>query len=513
MTINVIPAPQSIQTIDGTFTINAQTHIQAAPGTESAATALADLLRSATGFPLPIESEQDSDDNVIQLGLHDGDPESYTLSVSSERVTIHGADAAGVFYGVQTLRQLLPPELESGTLQFDVVWELPALTIEDAPGFQWRGMHLDVCRHFYPVPFIKKFLDLMALHKFNVFHWHLTEDQGWRIEIKQYPRLIEVGSKRAGSAIPSDRTRLDGIPYEGHYTQDDVREIVAYAAARHITVVPEIEMPGHAVAVLASYPELGCDNDIETYEVRQFWGIADDVLCAGKDDVFIFMENVLNEVIDLFPSEFIHIGGDECPKVRWQECPRCQERIKNEGLKDEYELQSYFIRRIESFINSKGRRLVGWDEILEGGLAPNATVMSWRGSQGGIDAAAAGHDVVMTPNTHCYLDYYQTEDTDNEPPMIGNYLPIERVYQFNPVAGIPHDKHHHVLGGQGNVWTEYMTTSDLVEYMTYPRAVALAEALWTNSDSREFSEFRERLMQHLRRLDILKVDYRPLDDE
>jgi hexosaminidase len=362
----------------------------------------------------------------------------------------------------------------------------------------------------YPVPFIKKFVDLLALHKYNIFHWHLTDDQGWRIEIKQYPKLTEIGSQRAATPIPADRRQLDGKPYGGYYTQEEIKAVVTYAQERFITVVPEIEMPGHAVAALASYPELGCRG--AGYEVRTTWGIAKDVFCAGNDAVFTFLENVLTEVLALFPSEYIHVGGDECPKDRWQECPKCQARIQAEGLADEHELQSYFIQRIERWLNAQGRRLIGWDEILEGGLAPNATVMSWRGSQGGIEAANAGHDVVMSPTTHCYFDYYQSQDQANEPPAIGGFLPLEKVYSFNPLPEeIAPDQAHHILGGQGNVWTEYLPRQEQVEYMTYPRATALAEVVWSEPARRDYDDFLARLEPHLRRLASLKVNYRQLD--
>jgi len=436
--------------------------------------------------------------------------EAYTLEVTQTGVDIRARTPRGVFYGVQTLRQLLPIAIEKDTLNEGAEWSIPFITIKDAPRFGWRGLHLDVGRHFFDVTFVKKFIDTMALYKFNVFHWHLTEDQGWRIQIKQYPKLTRVGAKRTQTPIPASRQQGDGVPYEGHYTQKQIREVVEYAAARYITVVPEIEMPGHALAALASYPKLGCVG--EGYEVRTSWGIAEDVFCAGKEETFTFLENVLTEVLDLFPSEFIHIGGDECPKVRWENCPHCQARIEAEGLADEYELQSYFIRRIERFLNEHGRRLIGWDEILEGGLAPNATVMSWRGSAGGIDAANAGHDVVMSPTTHCYFDYYQSENHASEPPAIGGYLPLETVYEFNPIPeDIAPDKAHHVLGGQGNIWTEYIPTTDQLEYMAYPRALALAEAVWSYPQQRDFADFRPRLTEHLGRLDALGVNYRALD--
>lgn len=437
-----------------------------------------------------------------------GKPEGYILDVGSRRILIAGHDAAGVFYGIQSLRQVLPAALESESAESLRNVRISRMYIEDYPSFTYRGMHLDVARHFFDVDFIKKYLDLMALHKMNTFHWHLTEDQGWRIEIKKYPLLTEVGAWRKetlighGSRPPFE---FDGTPYGGYYTQDDVREVVAYAAARHITVIPEIEMPGHATAALAAYPELGCTGG--PYEVETRWGIFEDAFCAGNDYTFEFLENVLLEVIELFPSRYIHIGGDECLKNRWKECPKCQQRIADEGLADEYELQSYFIRRIEQFLLKHNRNIIGWDEILEGGLAPEATVMSWRGVRGGIEAARLGHDVIMTPTSHCYLDYYQA-DPATEPLAIGGYLTLRQVYTFNPVPPeLTPKEAKHILGGQGNVWTEYMKTSDHVEYMAYPRAVAIAEVLWTPRNNQDFDDFSKRLSTHLKRLDALNVNY------
>lgn len=435
--------------------------------------------------------------------------ESYIMNITSRRILIQGDDAAGVFYGIQSLRQLLPPELEQPDMAAGLVnVRVSNIYIEDYPEFPYRGMHLDVARHFFDVDFIKKYIDLMALHKMNTFHWHLTEDQGWRIEIKKYPLLTEIGAWRKETLIGHGGNppfEYDGKRYGGYYTQDDVREIVAYAAERHITVIPEIEMPGHATAALAAYPELGCTGG--PYEVITRWGVFEDVFCAGNDKTFEFLEDVLTEVTELFPSQYIHIGGDECPKTRWEECPKCQARIQEEGLADEYELQSYFIRRIEKFLLSKGRNIIGWDEILEGGLAPQATVMSWRGVRGGIEAAQMGHDVIMTPTSHCYFDYYQA-DPETQPLAIGGYLPLSRVYEFNPIPLDLSDKEaEHILGAQGNVWTEYMKTSDHVEYMAYPRAIALAEVLWTPDRKHDFEDFSQRLNYHFKRLDALNVNY------
>ena len=496
-TLALVPQPRSLQREAGVFAFTAATRIQAAAGPQGAAQRCAGLLRAATGLPLPL-TQNEGATNYLRLTLSsDIDAEGYRLHVTPEAIALQAADEAGLWYGAQTLRQLLLTE--------DAAPVLPCLRIEDAPRYRWRGLHLDVGRHLYPLDFLYKTLDLMALHKLNLFHWHLTEDQGWRIEIKGWPRLTEVGAQRAESPLPADRNTLDDQPYGGFYSQDEVRALVAYARDRHITVLPEIEMPGHAQAALASYPQLGCRG--AGYEVRRRWGISDEVFCAGNDEVFDFLESVLNEVMALFPGEFLHIGGDECPKTRWAACPKCQERMRQEGLRDEEELQSWFIRRIEGFLRRKGRRLVGWDEILDGGLAPGATVMSWRGADGGIAAASAGHDVVMSPNTHCYFDYYQRADVENEPPAIGGYLPLERVYEFDPVAGISEQQQAHVLGGQGNVWTEYLPQEALVEYMTWPRAAALAEALWTAPSPRDYADFQRRLRGHLPRLRRLGVNY------
>lgn len=432
--------------------------------------------------------------------------EGYSLAVTPDAVVIRASQVAGLFYASQTLRQLLPPEIESRKEVSGVPWVAPAVTILDQPRFRWRGLMLDVGRHIFPVDFIKRYIDLMAMHKMNVFHWHLTEDQGWRVEIKKYPRLTEIGSRRAATPLPGQRGKLDGKPYSGYYTQDQIREIVSYAASRFVTVVPEIEMPGHAKAALASYPELSCTEG--PFQVRTLWGIEENVFCAGNEKTFAFLEDVLAEILDLFPSDFIHIGGDECPKKRWERCPKCQIRIVREELENEGQLQSYFIRRIETFLNANGRRLIGWDEILEGGLAPNASVMSWRGVEGGLRAVREGHDVVMSPISHCYLNFYQSRDLDKEPPAFNEILPLETVYSFEPVpASLSTEEAEHILGAQGNLWTEYIPTPQLAEYMTYPRACALAEVMWSASNSRDYRDFLERLGNFLPRLEKQGVNF------
>ncbi len=513
--ITLFPQPQNIEVKPGAFTINAHTRIFSADN--AIGEMLADYLRPAIGFGLPAHPLDDDIASAVQNAIllipgdADATAEAYTLEASPERVELSAAALPGFLHGMQTLRQLLPPQIMASETQDGVEWTIPCVSISDAPAFGWRGIHLDVGRHMFPLAFIKKLIDVMAFYKFNKFHWHLTEDQGWRLEIKKYPRLTEAGGYRAETVVSGTWDQYDGVPYGGFYTQDEARELVAYAAERGITVLPEIELPGHAVAALAAYPELGCVG--ESYQVRRTWGIADDIFCAGKDEVFGFLKDVLTEVLDIFPSAYIHIGGDEAPKPRWENCPACQARIKAEGLADEHELQSWFIRQIETWLNEGGRNLIGWDEILEGGLAPKATVMSWRGSAGGIAAANAGHDVIMTPNTYCYLDYYQSEDTDSEPWAIPAILPLRQVWQYVVVPEeIADDKRHHILGGQGNLWTEYMPNSDHVEYMAFPRAIAIADVLWNHPAERDYDSLVARLRRHLPRLDWLGVNYRPLDD-
>lgn len=424
-------------------------------------------------------------------------PEWYSLTVRRDGITVTAPTEEGLYRGSRTLVQLLEQGRDTGTL--------PCLSITDWPRFPWRGMHLDVSRHFFPIDFVKKYIDLLARYKMNSFHWHLTEDQGWRIEIMKYPKLTEVGAWRNGSQIgPYAAQTFDTLRYGGFYTQEQIREVVAYAAERHITIVPEIEMPGHAMAALASYPHLGCTGG--PYEVQRGWGVFDEVFCAGNDSVFTFLEDVLTEEMDLFPGEYIHIGGDECPKTRWKECAKCQGRMQTEGLKDEHELQSYFIQRIEKFVNAKGRKIIGWDEILEGGLAPNAAVMSWRGTEGGIAAAKARHHAVMSPGSHCYFDHYQG-DPANEPVAIGGYTTVQKVYSYEPIPeALNEDEAKYILGAQGNVWTEYILTPEHVEYMAVPRMLALAEVLWTPKKRRDEADFMRRLEAEFPRLEEMGVN-------
>lgn len=435
----------------------------------------------------------------IATSIAGGAPESYRLVVGSGGAAITAADSAGLFYGLHTLRQLV----EAGA-------PVRGIDIADAPRFPYRGMHLDVARHFMPVAFVKRYIDLLARHKLNTFHWHLTDDQGWRIEIARYPRLTSVGGCRSETMVARsfDPYVGDGTPHCGFYTQAEIRDVVAYAARRHVTIVPEIEMPGHAQAALAAYPELACTPG--PFEVRTTWGVSEDVFCPGEQ-TFAFIDGVLAEVAALFPGPYIHIGGDEVPKTRWRESPLAQEVMRRENLPDEAALQSWFIRRVERIVRAHGKRMIGWDEILEGGLAPDATVMSWRGVEGGIAAAREGHDVIMSPTSHLYFDYYQG-DAAHEPLAIGGFTPLERVYEFEPIPDeLLDEEARHVLGAQANVWTEYLKTPALVEYMAYPRALALAEVVWSPREARSWASFLARLPHALRSLDRLGVGYRLLD--
>ncbi len=475
---------------EGFFTISGDTKIVTVTDNE-ALSGIANYLKATikTNYHLDIEISGDPADKSINLGITDNDlnAEGYNLEVNSDGIDLSSNDPAGVFHGIQTILQLMPEDKPY----------VSNVKITDEPRFSYRGMHLDVGRHMFPVEFIKEYIDYLAKYKYNTFHWHLTEDQGWRIEIKKYPKLQEVAAYRKETLVghySNQPQTYDGERYGGYYTQEEVKEIVAYAAERHITVIPEIELPGHARAALAAYPELSCDG--QPVEVATKWGVFEEVYCP-TERTFEFLENVFIEVLELFPSKYIHIGGDECPKTAWKKSKYCSDLIAEQGLKDEHELQSYFIQRIEKFLNSKGRSIIGWDEILEGGLAPNATVMSWRGMQGGIDAANMGHDVIMTPTSHCYFDYYQSDDP-NEPVAIGGYLPLEMVYGFEPMPeDIAPDKKHHILGAQGNVWTEYLKTPESVEYMILPRMLALAEVNWTPVEKRDYTDFTKRLEPHI----------------
>lgn len=458
---------------------------------------LADYLKTAIGKDFAVEAGTEGKNAIVlALGAETENPESYQLNVSADGITITAPTEAGVFYGVQSLRKSLPFAANAEV-------SLSAVEIKDSPRFGYRGAHFDTSRHFFTVDEVKTYIDMLALHNMNRMHWHITDDQGWRLEIKKYPKLTEIGAQRTETVIGRNTGEYDGKPYGGFYTQEQAKEIMNYAAERYITVVPEIDLPGHMQAALAAYPELGCTGG--PYEVWRQWGVSEDVLCAGNDQVLKFLEDVYSELIEIFPSEYIHVGGDECPKVRWEKCPKCQARIKALGLKSddkhskEERLQSFVINHIEKFLNDHGRKIIGWDEILEGGLAPNATVMSWRGEQGGIEAAKQKHDVIMTPNTYLYFDYYQSKDIDKEPLAIGGYLPIERVYNYEPMpASLTKEEQHYIKGVQANLWTEYIPVFSQAQYMVLPRWAALCEVQWTDPAKKDYASFLARLPQLIR---------------
>lgn len=504
--INITPLPLELTKKDGVFDLSGSVvFVVNDSEVDKVSAYFAAKINKSTGYILKTVKEKPSS-GFINLSINSDIPvndEGYLLDVTPNGVDIQAKTAQGLFYGMQTVMQLLPAEIESSTVVKNIAWEIPAVTVKDEPRFKYRGMHLDVCRHFVDVDFIKKELDVLALFKINKFHWHLTEDQGWRIEIKKYPKLTEMGAVR---------TEGEGNKYGPYfYTQEQVKDIVAYAKERFIEVIPEVELPGHAVAALNAYPQLSCTG--KPIEVRNVWGVATDVYCAGNDSVFQFLEDVIAEVIPLFESEYFHIGGDECPKLRWEKCPKCQARIKELGLtKDakhtaEEKLQSYFVQRIEKFLLKNNKKMIGWDEILEGGLAPSATVMSWRGEEGGIASANMGHDVIMTPGNWLYLDKYQG-DSKLLPVTIGGFLSLEKVYGYEPVPeAIAEDKKHHILGAQANVWTEYKYNGDNMEYDIYPRILALAELNWTPKDKKDYKDFERRMDNHRVRLDMHNINY------
>jgi hexosaminidase len=512
----LIPLPQKVTVADGAFPLSPDTAIYASAGSGKTARQLAVQLRRATGYPLP-----------VHLRLWGGKPvahaiflttkladtklgaEGYELTVATNSVVIRAPAQAGLFYGVQTLEQLLPPQVYATNAASGVDWTIPCVGIADQPRYQWRGLMLDVARHFYTKQEVEELLDLMAQEKMNTFHWHLVDDQGWRIEIRKYPLLTQVGAWRNGVGFdldPKDTTAYgpDGR-YGGFYTQKDIREVVAYAQARHITIVPEIEMPGHSRAALAAYPQYSCTGG--PFTIDPHGGVFHGVYCAGNDETFVFLAGVLTEVMDLFPGQYIHIGGDEVPKDNWKKCGKCQARMKAEGLKNEHELQSYFIRRIEKIVDAHGHNLIGWSEIREGGLAPSAAVMDWIG--GALEAATNGHYVVMSPTKYAYFDHYQSTNHTTEPRAIGGYLPLSRVYAFDPMpTNLPPAFADRILGGQANLWTEYVPSFRRVEYMVFPRLCALSEALWSPKDTRDWPGFQERLPAEMARLDAQGVNYR-----
>lgn len=508
---NIIPRPQQVNVSnDAPFTLSAKTVISLGTNSQNMkrnANMLASYIEQATGIRPAVGKSKNGTAIVLTIDKTIANAEGYKLDADAKQIRIAGASAAGVFYGIQTLRKSLP--LVNGKAS---KVSIPAVHIADAPRFAYRGTHLDVSRHFVTADSVRQFIDMLALHNINRFHWHLTDDQGWRIEIKKYPLLTQIGSKRAQTVIGHNSGKYDGKPYSGFYTQKQIRDIVKYAADRYITIVPEIDLPGHMQAALAAYPDMGCTGG--PYEVWQKWGVSDNVLCAGNDKTLTFIDNVLKEITKLFPSKYIHVGGDECPKTQWQKCHKCQARIKalnleaKDGHSAEERLQSYIITHASNYLKSLGRNTIGWDEILEGGLAEGATVMSWRGESGGIAAAKQHHDVVMTPNSYLYFDYYQSLDKANEPLAIGGYLPLETVYSYEPMPKeLTADEARHIIGVQANIWTEYMPTFKQMQYMALPRLAALSEVQWSQPALKDYTSFTNRLTEFTHLYDRLGYNY------
>ncbi len=496
--IAIVPYPNHLETGRGTYRVTDRPvtcDSRTDERTQRAVVGFAARLATVTGGTNPVTVADEVPASGIRFVTDESLPaEGYELNVDGEGIEVRASQFPGFLYALQSLGQLLPAAVYGTEPAPDAAWEVPCVRIADAPRFAYRGMHLDVARHFFSVDEVKRYIDVMAIHKLNTLHWHLTDDQGWRIEIKRYPELTAVGSIRKATVVRKEWGTYDGTPYGGFYTQDEIRDVVKYAADRGVTVIPEIDLPGHMLAALTAYPELGCTGG--PYEVWGRWGVADDVLCPGREKTFEFLEGVLTEVMELFPSEYIHIGGDECPKVRWEKCPRCQAKIRQLGLKDdgehtaEHYLQSYVTDRIGKFLAQHGRRIIGWDEILEGRAPSDAVVMSWRGSEGGIAAAKLGHDVIMTPNSHFYFDYYQSLDTDAEPFGIGGYIPMEQVYSYDPAfPELTPEQQRHILGVQANLWTEYVLSDEHLEYMLLPRLAALSEVQWCLPETKDWNRF------------------------
>ncbi len=493
----VVPLPREIMpSQEKGFVVTKSTKICYPKGNDalkSNAQFLSQYMQMLTGLKLKVKAgESESGAIYLSDNLKSANKEAYSISVTEKSMTINGASAAGNFYGIQTLRKSLSPSKSE-----EVVF--PAATIIDAPRFGYRGAHFDTSRHFFTTDEIKVFIDMLALHNINRFHWHITDDQGWRLEIKKYPKLTKIGAKRAGTCIGHDFETSDNIPYDGYYTQKEAREIVEYAAARHITVIPEIDLPGHMLAALTAYPEFGCTGG--PYAVWQRWGVSDDVLCAGNDNTLQFIDDVLTEVVEIFPSEYIHIGGDECPKVRWEACPKCQARIKELGLKKdshssaEQKLQSFVMERSANTLAKMGRKMIGWDEIIEGGLFPGATVMAWRGAEEARKAAKQGHDAIMTPTNFCYFDYAQSQDASAEPLGIGGYVPVSKVYSLEPTESLTPEQAKHIIGAQANLWTEYISSMEHVQYMELPRLAAMCEVQWMQSEDKDYDDFTSRVIR------------------
>ncbi len=510
----VIPLPNRIESTEGDgFVIRNSTAIvypKENGKLQKTAELLSEYIAAITGMELSVTpAEKRGNAIVLKSNFACPNQEAYSLTVNDSLVTINGSSDAGTFYGVQTLRKSIPACSEGKQVL------LPPVEITDMPRFSYRGMHLDVARHFFPADFIKRYIDILAMHNINRFHWHLSDDQGWRVEIKSYPKLTEVGQWRKETLIGragKDNTQCDGTPYGGYYTQEEIRDIVQYATDRFVTIIPEIDLPGHMLAALSAYPEYGCTGG--PYEAATGWGIFPDILCMGNEKTYEFLENIFSEIMDLFPSEFIHVGGDEAPKQHWEECPKCQAKIKELGIRAtkkhtaENQLQSYAVQRLEKFLNSRNREVIGWDEILEGGIGGGATVMSWRGTEGGIEAADLGHDAIMVPHHTLYFDYYQSEDQANEPLSIGGYIPVRKVYEYEPIPSVlTAEQVPHIIGLQANLWTEYIHTPEHVEYMLLPRLAALCEVQWTQPEAKNYENFLCRMDPLFRTYDRLGYNY------
>ena len=520
---DIIPQPKEVQlNEEKPFELGPKTIVYFESGLQREAQFLSEYVNDIMGYAMKTQEYQSQPDGIVlKVVPEDFDQsEAYEINITTKQVTIKGADAAGVFYGIQTLRKSLPiSQLSTSNSQLTLNSklstlnsQLPCGTIKDYPNFAYRGMHLDPCRHFIPLDSVKVYIDMLAMHNMNQFHFHLSDDQGWRIEIKKYPELTEIGAYRNGTVIGHNGNLYDTIRHGGFYTQDELRDLIEYAAERHINIIPEIDLPGHMQAALACYPQLGCTGG--PYEVWKRWGVSEDVLCAGNEETMLFVEDVLNEVMDVFPSPYIHIGGDECPKVRWEKCPKCQAKIKELGIKkddkfsaEDY-LQSYVMNRMAKVVEARGRRVIGWDEILEGNVSETAIIMSWRGTEGGIEAARKGHDVIMAPSSHLYFDYYQSEDIASEPMCIGGYLPVERVYEFQPLPEeLTPEQQKHIIGVQANIWTEYIAHFWHVQYMALPRMEALTEIQWNNPRERDFDAFVERCRHMAQLYDLYHYTY------
>ena len=520
--INVIPYPQSVEVVKGTFKgagANFNCDQSVDPKSQALIKELADRMTFVSGrissYATPVGLKDDCAKVKGFIFLKDTSlaDEEYSINITTKNCIVRASSFNGFLYAIQTLKQLTSVSIFSENTDSSEKFYFPCVKIQDKPRFGYRGMHLDCSRHFFSVDEVKKYLDVMAIYKLNRFHWHLTDDQGWRVEIKKYPKLTEIGAFRNGTVIKKDWGSNDGIRYGGYYTQEQMKDIVAYASKLGIEVIPEIDLPGHMMGVLAAYPELGCTGG--PYEVWTRWGISDQVLCPGKEAMFTFLEDVFTELMDIFPYEYIHIGGDECPKTEWEKCPACQARIKELGIKAdahhtaEQFLQSYVTARVQKFLNEHGRKIIGWDEVLEGELAKGATVMSWRGTDGGIKASAMGFDVIMTPNTYSYFDYYQSKDEDKEPFGIGGFLPWEKVYGYEPLDGLNDNQQKHILGVQANLWTEYVATPEHLEYMLLPRMTALSEVQWCKPENKNPERFKAAMeAESFKIFDILGYNYR-----